>query len=41
MNGFLVEASRWLWDFFLLATVLLAVVLVVGKPRLSIYVTPR
>ena len=25
------EASRWLWDYFLLATVLLAVVLVLGK----------
>ena len=30
-HDWLVEASRWLWDYFLLATVLLAVVLVVGK----------
>ena len=30
-HDWLLEASRWLWDYFLLATVLLAVVLVLGK----------
>ena len=30
-HDWLVEASRWLFDYFLLATVLLAVVLVLGK----------
>ncbi len=30
-NDWFLEASRWLWDYFLLATVLLAVVLVLGK----------
>ncbi|NOY29640.1 MAG: M56 family metallopeptidase [Planctomycetes bacterium] len=31
MNIFLLGSSRWLWDYFLLATVLLAVVLIGGR----------
>ena len=31
MNDLLLEASRWLWDYYLLATVLLTITLMVGR----------